>query len=206
MLIKTFYSVKFPENCYAGILNNGIFLVDPGEHNTDLEAFVRQNSSYIKYILLTHMHFDHIGGVAMIKKISPNAKVVIHSLDADGLLDPLKSLAAYFGFEHEKVFADIKCEDGDVLTIGDTEIKVLHTPGHSEGGVCYIVNDVIFCGDTIFESSCGRTDFPGGSSVVLAQSLKKLYDLEGDYILYPGHGNSTTLENERKYNPYMRNI
>ena len=127
-------------------------------------------------------------------------------MDADGLLDPVKSLAAYFGFEQEKVFADIKCEDGDVLTIGNTEIKVLHTPGHSEGGVCYMVNDSIFCGDTIFERSCGRTDFPGGSSVVLARSLKKLNDLEGDYILYPGHGNSTTLENERKYNPYMRNI
>ena len=206
MQIKTFYASQFPENCYAAIFNDGIFLVDPGEFTLELEKFVKENSIKIKYILLTHMHFDHIRGTSAVKKLCPDAKIVIHYLDAEGLSDANLSLAYLFGFEQEKITADVLCEDLDVLTLGLNEIKVIHTPGHTVGGVCYLVNDVIFCGDTIFEGSCGRTDFPGGSWQVLTESLKKLKDLDGDFILYPGHGNSTTLNSERLYNPYMRNL
>lgn len=206
MLIKTFYASKFPENCYAAILDGGIFLVDPGEFTSELENFVKENSADIKYILLTHMHFDHIRGVAAVKKLCSDAKIVIHFLDAKGLSDSSLSLAYLFGFEQEKIYADVTCKDEEVIKLGSTEIKIIHTPGHTEGGVCYMVEDVIFCGDTVFEGSCGRTDFPGGSGIVLAESLKKLKDIKGDYTLYPGHGNATTLNNERLYNPYMRNL
>lgn len=206
MEIKTFSSVEFPENCYAVILNDGIILVDPGEFTPELENFVKLNIDKIKYILLTHMHFDHIGGIADVKALCPDAKIVIHSLEAEGLSDPVKSLAVYFGFEHKNTVADILCDDLDVLILGDTKINVLHTPGHSEGSVCYMIENSIFCGDTLFEGSCGRTDFPSGNPLILSKSLKKLKDLEGDFNLYPGHGNITTLNNERLYNPYMRKL
>lgn len=206
MQIKTFYASQFPENCYAAICNDGIFLVDPGEFTLELERFIKENSTNIKYILLTHMHFDHIRATADVKKLCPNAKIVIHNLDAIGLSDSNLSLSYLFGFEQEKVYADVLCEDSQIIKLESTQIKVIHTPGHTQGGVCYMVEDVIFCGDTVFEGSCGRTDFPGGSGFVLAESLKKLKDLSGDYILYPGHGNSTTLNNERLYNPYMRTL
>lgn len=206
MQIKTFYALEFPQNCYAAICNDGIFLVDPGEFTKELGDFINENKNKIKYILLTHMHFDHIRATAAVKKLCPDAKIVIHSLDANGLSDSTISLAYLFGFEQEKVLPDILCNDNDIVKLGSLEIKVMHTPGHTAGGVCYIVNDIIFCGDTIFESSVGRTDFPGGNWQVLNESLKKLKTLQGDYTLYPGHGNSTTLNNERLYNPYMRNL
>lgn len=205
MQIKTFVSNEFPENCYAAILNDGIFLVDPGEFNSELANFVTQNCEQIKYILLTHNHFDHICGVASVKKLCPNAKIVIHCLDEAGLRDPVISLAALFGFEQTNVKADLLVNDNDTLKIGDSEIKVLHTPGHSVGSVCYMINDVIFTGDTLFGGSIGRTDFPGGSYSEILKSLKKLKELKGDYSLYSGHGAKTTLSIERAFNPYMRN-
>lgn len=206
MEIKAFYAAEFPQNCYAAICNDGIFLVDPGEYTQKLDEFVKANKDKIKYILLTHKHFDHIRGVAKVKKICPDAKIVIHPNDAEGLYNGMESLALYFGFEQENVKADLLCEDNALIEMGDTKIKVIHTPGHTQGGVCYMVDNVIFCGDTLFEGSCGRTDFPGGSGSVLSASLKRLKDLDGDYILYAGHGNPTTLENERRFNPYMRSL
>lgn len=206
MQILTFVSSEFPQNCYAAILNDGIFLVDPGEFTNELADFVNQNSEKIKYILLTHTHFDHIGGVAMVKKLCPNAKIVIHTLDAPGLTNPVISLAAYLGFDHNNISPDLLVNDNDIIKIGDDSILVMHTPGHSVGSVCYIINDIIFTGDTLFENSIGRTDFPGGSYNELLNSLKKLKSLNGDYTLYSGHGNKTTLAIESAYNPYIRNI
>lgn len=206
MQIKTFCAFQFPQNCYAAIFDDGIFLVDPGEFTQELENFVKVNGADIKYILLTHMHFDHIRATSKVKKLCPKAKIVIHSLDANGLVDSVLSLAYLFGFQQEMLNADILCEDNDILKLGSTEIKVIHTPGHTVGGVCYMVENVIFCGDTVFEGSIGRTDFPGGSFEVLSESLKKLKKIDGDYTLYPGHGNSTTLNAERCNNLYMRNL
>ncbi len=206
MQILTFVSNEFPQNCYAAILNDGIFLVDPGEYTNQLADFVNQNSEKIKYILLTHNHFDHIGGVAEVKKHCPNAKIVIHTLDAPGLTNPVISLAAYFGFDHNNVNADLLVNDNDTIKIGDDSVLVMHTPGHSVGSVCYVIDDVIFTGDTLFEGSIGRTDFPGGSYNEILNSLKKLKSLNGDYTLYSGHGNKTTLANESAFNPYMRNV
>lgn len=206
MQIKTFVSADFPENCYAVECNDGIFLVDPGEYTAELDCYVKKNKSDIKYILLTHNHFDHIHATADIKKLCPDAKIVVHYLDADGLNNPQKNLAAYFGFEIEYIAVDILCNDFDIIEMGETKIKVLHTPGHSEGSVCYIVDDVIFSGDTLFEGSCGRTDFPSGDGTALSNSLKKLKNLDGDYKVFSGHGSSTTLNRERIYNHYMRKL
>ena len=206
MEIKTFYAVEFSENFYAVKCEDGVFLVDPGEFTSELELFVKENAIDIKYILLTHMHFDHIGATANVKRLCPEAKVVIHSFDADGLYDSQKNLADLFGFKIENTVADILCNDLDIIRMGNTEIKVLHTPGHTKGGVCYLVNDVIFSGDTLFAGSCGRTDFPDGDGIVLQNSLKRLKNLEGDYRVFPGHKNPTTLNNERLFNPFLRGL
>ena len=206
MLIKTFYSLDFPQNCYAVENEDGIFLVDPGEYTEKLALYVKQNSSNIKYILLTHLHFDHIRATAKIKNQCPNAKIVMHSLDANEVNNPQINLAAYFGYQIDDISVDVCCEDLQIITTGATNIRVMHTPGHTEGGVCYIVEDVIFSGDTLFEGSCGRTDFPGGDGNILLNSLKKLKYLDGDFKVYPGHGNPTTLSNEKVFNPYMRNL
>lgn len=206
MTIKTFVGFDFPENCYAAILEDGIFIVDPGEPTEELLGFVRENKDSIKYILLTHLHFDHIRATTTIKNICPDAKIAIHALDAEVLNDPHFNLSLLFGFNVELITPDIILKDNDVIDLGSTAVKVMHTPGHSMGSVCYIVNDVIFSGDTLFEGSCGRTDFPGGDYLTLANSLEKLINLSGDFKVYSGHGNSTTLNAERMFNPYIRNL
>lgn len=206
MIIETFVGNDFPENCYAVILNDGIFIVDPGEETKQLLDFVRKNKQNIKYILLTHLHFDHIRAVSEIKNMCPLAKIVIHALDGEMLNDDNYNLSSLFGYSIKKIKPDILCNDGDIINIGDYKIKVIHTPGHTRGSVCYAVNDVIFSGDTLFELSCGRTDFPGGDYLTLANSLEKLKNLDGDFKVYSGHGNPTTLNAERMYNPYIRNL
>lgn len=163
--------------------------------------------SNLEYILLTHGHFDHISGVKGVKE-KYGAKVVI-SREDEGMLHSGKlSLALFCGYKQNCVDADILVSDGDIIELGQTTIKVLATPGHTKGGVCYIINDenenVIFSGDTLFKTSCGRTDFPGGSVVEMKESLMKLRNLEGDYKVYPGHNAETTLQFERQNNSYMR--
>lgn len=203
MEIKTFCAIDFPENCYAGITVEGIFLVDPGEYTADLRDFVLQNAEKIKLILLTHRHIDHIGAAAEIKQACPAAQLVIHRLDAIGLTDPVASLATYFGMPQMAVTPDLLCEEGDILRLGQTEISVWHTPGHSAGSVCYQVGDHLFCGDLIFRQSCGRVDFPTGDSTAMHCSLTRLRVYDGDLTLYPGHMEITTLSAERADNPYF---
>lgn len=157
----------------------------------------------LQYILLTHGHFDHIGGIKEIQE-KFGAKVVISEEDAPMLSSGKLSIAAFCGAKQNNTTADIIVKEGDVITLGETEIKVIATPGHTKGGVCYIADDNIFTGDTLFFYSCGRTDFPGGSYKEIKESLNRLRDLDGDYKLYPGHDRTTTLAFERQNNPYMR--
>lgn len=181
-------------------------VVDPAWYGDALKKAI--GDTKIKYILLTHGHFDHIFGVHGLREAS-GAKVVIHEKDAGHLLDPKKSLAeGNFTETQIPVEADMFVKDGDILTLGDEEIKVMHTPGHTMGSVCYICeNDrVIFSGDTLFCMTAGRTDFPDGSDEMMIASLKRLIALEGDYVVYPGHNRMTTLESERKRNWYIRRM
>ncbi|WP_294835811.1 MBL fold metallo-hydrolase [Eubacterium sp.] len=157
----------------------------------------------LKYILLTHGHFDHIIG-ARDTKAKYGAKVVISSEDEPMLSSSKLSLAAFCNAPQNDVEADIIVSDGDEITLGDTVIKVMSTPGHTLGSVCYIAENCIFSGDTLFYCSCGRTDFPSGSPEQMMSSLQKLKALDGDYKVYTGHNNLTTLDFERKNNPYMK--
>lgn len=176
-------------------------LVDCTEASQKMIDFI--GDADLEYILLTHGHFDHIGGVKEIKE-KYGVKVVISKEDANMLTSGKQSLAAFCGIKQENTEADITVSDGDEITLGETSIKVMSTPGHTKGGVCYIVDDVIFSGDTLFYCSCGRTDFPGGSAKEMMESLIKISKLDGDYKVYAGHDRQSTLEFERKNNPYMR--
>ncbi len=157
----------------------------------------------LKYILLTHGHFDHIIGVKSVKE-KYGAQVVISKEDEPMLNSSKLSLAVFCNAPQNNVDADIIVKDGDEITLGEIKIKVMATPGHTSGSVCYIAENCIFSGDTLFYCSCGRTDFPSGSSEQMMSSLQKLKALDGDYKVYTGHNNLTTLDFERKNNPYMK--
>ena len=197
-------------NCY--IVENGesAIVIDPGFFEPELDKYVTENEGKIKYILLTHRHFDHVCGVSELKRLT-DAKVVIHSLDECGLYSDTDNLSTLCNGLYPKVDttfrADILVSDGFELSVDGMNIKVLHTPGHSKGGVCYLINDVLFSGDTLFEGTVGRTDFPGSSMIELKASLKRLVDtLDFETEIYSGHGNKTTLGRERAYNPFLMNL
>lgn len=196
----------FFTNCYV-VQDEGTgrtAIIDPGELCVSLrEQTERIGAEYIDYILLTHCHLDHIGGAAELHRLT-GAPVVIHADDADGLADNFINGSELFGMPlADNPSADIIVNDGDSLELGDLTVKVMHTPGHTCGSVCYLVENSVFSGDTLFRMSCGRTDLPTGSGRQIADSLKKLAALDGDRSVYPGHGEKTSLENERKRNVYI---
>ncbi len=161
----------------------------------------------VKYILLTHGHFDHTCGAKMVKD-NTGAKVVIHKNDNIMLHDTAANEYAVNcpGLLFPEVDADILSEDETELMLGNTKITVMHTPGHSMGGVCYLFKEdkVMFSGDTLFRLTAGRTDLYGGNGRDELRSLAKIGELEGDYKVYPGHEADTTLDFERENNRYMR--
>ena len=176
-------------------------LVDCTDDSKKMMDFISDTD--LKYIFLTHGHFDHIEGVKAVKE-KTEAKVVISSQDAPMLSSSKLSLATFSGIRQENTQPDIIVNDGDIVTLGESEIRVMSTPGHTKGSVCYLCDDSIFSGDTLFFCSCGRTDFPGGSDAEMSSSLKRLAALERNYTVYAGHGRNSTLDYERKNNPYMR--
>ena len=202
--IKTFVLGDICTNTYLvkDIETGKLAVVDPACESKMLIDAINEWGE-LEYILLTHGHFDHIGGVAsLVEKFNP--KVVIGNDELNLLNTPSLNGSAWHNLHIDIIDVDLVLEDNEVFTLGNTEIKYITTPGHTSGSGCYIVDDVIFSGDTLFCQSIGRTDFPTSNGKDMMLSLMKLNDLKGDYTVYPGHDVSTTLENERKYNPYMR--
>ena len=172
-------------------------VIDPGDDWEKILHQIKQAGGEVKYILLTHGHYDHTTGVPDLVKALPGVQVYIHQADANGAGSQLFPLASQV--------KDLNYYDeGDTLTLGSLTIEVLHTPGHSQGSVTLKVGDVLFTGDTLFFGSCGRTDLRGGSYEEIMASLKRLGELEGDFHVCPGHDRTSTLERERKYNPFLR--
>lgn len=182
-----------------------VLVVDPAVFDAKLEELLKsENVTSLDYILLTHGHFDHITGVSELKE-KYGGKIVIHKDDEKAFWDDNVSLSGSFGTPAnypEK--ADITVEDGDTLPFSYDEIKVIHTPGHTVGGVCYALGDNLFSGDTLFKGSIGRSDFPGGNMLTLIRSVGKLKKLGINYSVYPGHGESTTFDYENKTNPFCK--
>lgn len=192
-------------NCYLIIDKdtNELALVDPGEYTDEVMQGIVNSGGKLKMILLTHGHYDHIGGVADFIDKFPDVKVYIGKKDEICLTNDDYNLSAKMFSRKFKHFSAETLSDGDTVRLGNTVIKFMETPGHTAGSGCYIFDDKLITGDTLFCESCGRTDFPGSSSAAIIKSLIKLSQIQGEYTVYPGHDCFTTLSHEKKYNPYM---
>lgn len=195
-------------NCYIiwdRQKNIGV-VMDPGAESERIEKEIKKLGIEIKYIINTHGHFDHVGGIKKLKSLL-NVENGMHEMDAPLLNEASKS-ATFFGLktEHQDP-PDFNFSDDEELKVtDDLIIKVLHTPGHTQGGVCFYVatEKIVITGDTLFAGSIGRTDLPGGNLSVLINSiLTKLLNLDDDVVAFPGHGPKTTIGSERKLNPYI---
>lgn len=176
-------------------------VVDPGAVQKDLLQRVQELN--VTKILLTHGHFDHIGGTAAVQRAT-GAKIYLCEAEKDFPTNRSFNLDGMLPTPVEPFTADVLVKEGDTIPLGETTLHVLQTPGHTIGSICFLTEDMLFSGDTLFCGSMGRTDFPTGDGKAMMQSLHRLADLDGDYIVYPGHGESTTLAWERDNNPFIR--
>ena len=180
------------------------FIVDLGGYSKELKNIIEKNDIQIQYIVLTHGHGDHIGGVQEHLKDFPDAKVVCSRAEEKMLLDPELNEAHHFGPEKVSFKPDILVDDGDTLTVGNMTMKFIMTPGHTEGGMCILVDDVLFSGDTLFCRSIGRTDLAGGDFRTIMESIKKkLFLLPDETQVLPGHMVPTTIGFEKENNPFV---
>ncbi len=206
MKIETLLLGELAANCHVFDCGEGLCAaVDLGNDPKKLLRFLEQRQYKLAAILLTHGHYDHIGGVEAVRKAT-GATVYIHEEDAPMLESGQRNLAWQITSNpYTPVGEYHTVREGDVLTIGSREVTVLHTPGHTDGGVCYRVENALFTGDTLFAESMGRTDL-GGNPAQMRDSLKRLAQLPGDADVYPGHDRASTLEQERRTNPYLRSF
>ncbi len=186
----------YASNCYMLVSKGQGVVIDP---SVPLSAFKLPDGIEVTAVLLTHGHFDHI--LELDSYIGDNTAVYISEKDAFMLNDSMGNASSLFGLP--PVISSSKpklISDGDIITVNETNIKVLATPGHTEGSVCYIADDVMFSGDTLFADGIGRCDLIGGNYYTMQLSLKKLASLDFDFKVYPGHGELTTLKKEKKHN------
>ncbi len=189
-------------NCFMIVTDSAAICIDPGAYDERVLDFLNKNADKERLILLTHCHFDHVGGAERLRS-ETGVKIAIGELDAPALLDGQINLSVYFRSGLSPFCADVKLGDCEEIKVGDLKIKTYHTPGHTEGGVCFLINGCLFTGDTFFCGTIGRTDFPGGDEKTLRASLKRiLEELPDDTAVYPGHMEFTTIEREKVFNPY----
>ncbi|HBG49643.1 MAG TPA: MBL fold metallo-hydrolase [Cyanobacteria bacterium UBA9971] len=205
MILKHFTAGELETNNYLVICEETreAALIDAGGNYEKTAKFLKENNANLKYILHTHGHFDHVQGDWELQK-NFDVKILIHK-DDEPLVKSLKQQLMIFGMKSaEAPKIDGFLEDGQIIEVGNLKLKVIHTPGHTQGGVCFLIDKVLFAGDTLFAESVGRTDLPGGSYEALGNSIKnKLFTLDENIIVYPGHGPSTTIGHEKQNNPYF---
>jgi len=197
MEIRNLRVGSYQTNCYI-VWEDGrkdCVIIDPGYEPEQILEQVRHFGKTVAAILLTHGHFDHVGGV---KHIAAETDCPVYICKEDLALNPM--------FTDGVIYYTHTYGEGDTLEVAGLTLQVLHTPGHTPGCVCLLCGDTLLSGDTLFAGTCGRTDLPGSSPMQMKQSLARLKALPGDYRVLPGHGHESTLEEERMYNPYMQGL
>ena len=194
-VIETLPLGDYQTNCYLHRqeASSRCVLIDPGYEPAYLLSRLEEAGLTLDAILLTHGHFDHVGGV---KDIAAETGCQVYLCGEDLSMPPQLTAGPLY---YTNAYGE-----GDQLHPAGLDISVIHTPGHTPGSVCLLIGDAMFCGDTLFAGSCGRTDLPGGSHTAILSSLHRLSGLQTNYRIYPGHGEDTTLAEEKRYNPYLR--
>lgn len=195
----------YQANCY--IVNDEntkeTSVIDPGGDFPEIKSYIETKGLKVKYIIITHGHGDHIGALKELKAYT-GAAICIHREDHEMLKNSRKNYSADMGGPSIEMPADRLLEDGDILELGGTRLNIIHTPGHSRGGICIYCEGSLFSGDTLFACSIGRTDLEGGSMDEIIESIKKkLLVLPDETVVYPGHGPSSTILTEKKRNPFL---
>ncbi len=206
MIIKQYLSGYVGTNIYVVMDENTkkAFLVDPADPNPPAVRLLQEGGYELEYIVLTHGHADHIGGLDWFKEQFPDVKIVACEKEKPVLEDPQINFSPDICRRPITVTADLYVNDGDTLKIGDMTLKFIHTPGHTPGGMCIEVEGSLFSGDTLFALSVGRTDFPLSSTQQLFASIKdKLFLLPDEMPVYPGHMGGTTIGREKRSNPFV---
>ncbi len=206
MIIKKLEVGPIMANCFILVCESTkeAVVIDPGDDADRILMELAKSDLKVKYLINTHGHFDHVGANKRMKEVT-GAKLGIHP-DDEPMLGELSQSALMFGMSVENSPpADFLLNDGDDVTFGEITLKVIHTPGHSKGGICLYTKGHLFAGDTLFAGSIGRTDLPGGDYDALISSIKtKLLDLDEETTVYTGHGPETNIANEKRMNPFLR--
>lgn len=203
MFFKRLPDGMLGSNCYITGANGECVVIDPGVDASKILQAIEENRLHVKYIVATHAHLDHIVAFDDLKK-ETGAVTIAHKIEAKAFGDSMQNGAALFGLD--KIFSepDIKAEDGYVFECGGITYKIIHTPGHTEGSICILIDSILFSGDTLFYMSVGRTDLGRGSQEDLIFSIKhKLFKLDPSVKVYPGHGTATTIGFEKENNPFV---
>lgn len=205
MIFEAMAVGSYMSNCYivGSDISKEAAIIDPGADFKRIDNKINELELKPKMIILTHAHGDHIGAVAeLVEKY--NIPVCIHEDDAEALADSNSNFSKVLFRKDLSLKPDKKLRDGDKINIGDLEFEIIHTPGHTPGGICIKVQNIMMTGDTLFNKSIGRTDFPGGSYEQIISSIKdKIFKYDDETILYPGHNSPTTIKSEKQGNPFV---
>ncbi|MCG0275878.1 MAG: MBL fold metallo-hydrolase [Thermosediminibacteraceae bacterium] len=207
MFVKRLMVGPLASNCYilGDDTKKGV-IIDPGAEPETILKEIKEQDIKVEFIILTHGHADHIGAVGDVKDAT-GAKVAIHEKDAKMLVSAEENLSSFMGYGFTQPPADIKLKGGELLKVGNSELEIIWTPGHTPGSICIKAGKLLFSGDTLFAGSVGRTDFPGGSYRELINSIKsKLLIFEEDVRILPGHGSESSIGAEKTNNPFVLNI
>lgn len=205
MVIKTVITGNIEENCHLiWDKNKHCLVIDPGDDCSHILNVIEMHHLFVEKIVLTHGHYDHVGAVNELKKAT-GAIVIAHEEEQELILNPDLSLARYISPDFSIPEVDAYMKEGDRISVGDLSFTVMHTPGHTQGGMCLYGHGVLFSGDTVFYGTLGRWDFPTGNLSKLVHSItKRIFSLPDETVIYSGHGPATTVGAEKKQNEVLR--